>query len=118
MMNDVHWCLGAGHYANYEEFVAAVTEENENIAPDRHGWRPDEIVCKGPIRIQHLIPWKPAGEDLIEFTISTTEESLSMGQVLYRLHCESADFFKDAHHRHFERLGDPIDGAMFLTVGS
>lgn len=116
MMNDVHWRLGGEPYSDYLAFVQEVTRRNDEPTP--HGWIPDKIVCYGPLKVRYEIPWKESGEDLIEFIISTSNEPITVGVLLYRLHNGSAEFFAHEHHCFFEGLGDPVDGTAHLLIGS
>jgi len=117
LMQKVYWVLGGETFSSYNDFVQAVTRYNQQIAPDRSEWQPDRVVCQGPARIVYEALWKDE-DDLLQVVVSTLAEPITMGQILFALHNQSAAFFQDTDQRFFEGLEAGQDGVLWLQVGS
>jgi hypothetical protein len=117
IMTQVCWTLGGNRFSDYSEFIRAVSEYNERIAPDDNEWQPDEVVSDGPIRIQFEAMWKDE-DDLLDILVESDIKPVTMGRLLFALHNESAEFFNDTDHCYFEGL-QPIEaGTFWLHTGS
>jgi hypothetical protein len=117
LMKNVFWTLGNDKTSSYDEFVEAVGEYNQSVAPDSTKWDPAQVVCKGPVSVVYVAPWKDE-DDRIEMVVSTDERPITMGELLFTVHNESSDFFQDAPRRFFEGLSEMSPGTLKLHVGS
>ena len=117
-MKRVFWAFGIKQYASYEDFVSAVSDNCDKIAPGNHDWTPEEYVCHGPLEIEFELVWRDPPDDMIYFPITRSNERITQGILLFRLNNASYEYFKEDDHKFFEGLGELIDGKMYLGTGS
>lgn len=116
-MDEVYWSFGLERYKNYEMFVLAVTEYNDDVAEGEHEWDPEAVVCSGPCKIQYEAGWKD--EDyLLEVVVTAEDGPVKMGRLLYKLHVDSFTFFENCDHHFFEGLEEISPGTYELYIGS
>ena len=116
-MNDVYWPLGQRKFDQYDNFVRAVTEHNEHIAPGNNGWQPEREIFSTPITVTYEAGWKDE-DDLLELVIGEFGRKLMMGNFLFELNNQSCDFFADADKHFFEGLDPQSQTRFSLIVGS
>lgn len=116
-MRKVYWQQGIDKFSSLEDFVAEVELYNQAIAPELTEWNSKQVICTGPITIRYEALWKDE-EDLLEVIVSTVEEPITMGQLLFRLHNESVEFFRDTDHCFFEGFEESQPGTLWLCIGS
>lgn len=118
LMTDVYWSFGSKQYESYEAFVAAVSAYQEQIAPGRHHWAPDEVVGTGPMKLVYEAGWKDE-DDLLEVKVGERGEPVTMGRALYELNQQGFEFFEGADHCFFEGLTPAKKkGVFFVDIGS
>ncbi len=117
VMSKVRWVLGKKHYESYEQFVAAVTNYNNQIDPTKNEWQPDREISPQPIRVFYEAMWKNE-DDTISIDLGENNRVLTMGRLLFDLNNLTFDFFKDADERYFEGLAVRQDRKYELIVGS
>lgn len=117
-MKRVFWSLGRRTYATYDDFVTAVSAHQQEIAPGKNDWAPEQIVAeRGPITIVYEAMWKNE-DDTLEIIVGDAHGPVTMGTLLFELNNQSREFFADADHRFFEGLSSS-DGKTFrLRTGS
>jgi hypothetical protein len=117
LMSDVYWALGTARYPSYEAFVAAASAYQEEIAPGRHGWNPDQVLATGPMTLVYEAGWKDE-DDLLEVVVGEPGQPVTMGRVLYELNQQGFEFFEGADHHFFEGLTLEEDGVHQISIGS
>ena len=117
LMKRVYWALGEKTYATYEDFVAAVAEYNNVIAPEGNEWNPNQVVSANPIKVMYEALWKDE-DDTIDLDIGTPNIPVTMGQILFALNNATCNFFRDADTHFFEGLALINDTTYELMVGS
>src|SRR5215208_861445 len=68
LMRNIYWGLGSKQYDTYDDFVAAVTEYNTAIHPEKNQWQPDRVVAEAPIRVLYEAMWRDEN-DLLDLVI-------------------------------------------------
>lgn len=116
-MDNVFWTLGRKVYPLYPEFIAAVTAYQQDIAPDRSGWNPDQKIAETPIQITYEARWKNE-DDMLHLVIGTPGHGVTMGEILFTLNNESYNFFHGADTCFFEGLTWVSGNTYRLMVGS
>ncbi|UOD29118.1 hypothetical protein INH39_27460 [Massilia violaceinigra] len=117
LLNDVYWPLGQRKFDQYEHFVTAVTEYNEQISPGHNGWQPEREIFSTPITVTYEARWKD-DDDLLELVIGESGQKLMMGIFLFELNNQSCEFFADADEHFFEGLDPKSQTEFSLIVGS
>ncbi len=117
LMGNVCWSLGKKRYDAYDDFIAAVTDYNKQISPRKTGWRPNQVVATGPIRVVYEAMWKNE-DDTIDLAVGEPGQGLTMGQLLFTLNNATFDFFKDSDKHFFEGLTLVGDAVYELWIGS
>jgi hypothetical protein len=116
-LTNVYWVLGAKKYDAFDSFVAAVTDYNNLINPEKTNWAPNQEVASGPIRVVYEALWKDEDE-IIELEVGEPGKPLNMGLLLFTINNATYDFFKDADKRFFEGLALCRGSEYELMVGS
>ena len=116
-MTNVYWVLGRTAYHSYDDFVAAVTDYNQKIAPLKSKWSPNQEVAEGSINVVFEALWKDE-DDSINVEIGEPDQPLTMGRLLFTLNNATVDFFKDSDQRFFEGLAWVGGTEYELFVGS
>jgi hypothetical protein len=117
LMRDVYWKLGGCQTADYEEFVRAVSEYQELIDPEEHGWAPEAVIAPGPITVTYTADWKDE-DDTMELHLGEPGQPLTMGRALHELNNATVEFFGDADHIYFEGLVPTAPGVYEISIGS
>jgi len=103
LMLDVYWSFWGPEYATYQDFVEAVTRYNDEIAPEGHGWEPDRVISKKPIRVVYEPLWTGQEHD-VDLTVGEPGQPVTMGRLLFTIQRATHDLFADADHHYFEGL--------------
>jgi hypothetical protein len=117
LMAYVYWVLGKKKYADYDGFIAAVSNYNKKINAAKSEWDPNQEIARGPLTVVYEALWKDE-DDTIELDVGQSGQALTMGRLLFTLNNATVDFFADADKRFFEGLA-LIEGTTYeLIVGS
>jgi hypothetical protein len=117
LMERVYWALGEKAYAAYGDFVTAVAEYNNVIAPGENEWTPNRVISANPVKVIYEALWKDE-DDTINLDIGTPGIPVTMGQLLFALNNATCDFFRDADTHFFEGLALVNNTTYRLLVGS
>lgn len=117
LMRKVFWTLGRRPYADYDEFVRAVSEYQAQVSPAGSGWLPDAVLAPGPITVTYTAMWKDV-DDSLAVPLGEPGRLLTMGRALFELNNATVEFFADADHRFFEGLMPRTPGVYQLSTGS
>jgi hypothetical protein len=116
VMTNVYWLLGRERIPEYDKFVDAVTSYNNEIAPERTEWDPDQVISQEPVRIVFEAMWKDE-DDTIDLRVGSPGEPVTMGEVLYTLNNETVEFFALGSN-FFEGLSRGNGDTLHLWIGS
>ena len=104
-MSRVYWSLGSKVYDDYSNFEKIVTDYNQKISKDDHGWNPNELLTtKNTIKVIFEALWKNE-DDYLEVTIHSEDgKGITMGKALFEITNQGFCMFENAGSSFFEGI--------------